>query len=45
MLDEAPPLCVHIDIISLSIFDDVPIVIPSDTDLDDEMDIAFLFFS
>ena len=45
MLDEAPPLCVHIDIISLSIFDDVPIVFPSDTDVGGEVDIAFLIFS
>ena len=45
MLDDAPPFCVPVDNIRLSIVEDVPIVIPSDIGLGGELDIAFLFFS
>ena len=44
MLDDEPPFCVHINI-SLSNVEDAPIVIPSDTRLDGELDIVFLLFS
>ena len=40
MLDDAPLLCVPIDIISLSNVEDAAIVIPSDTGLDSELDIG-----
>ena len=42
VLDDAPPLCVSIDIISLSDVEDAPIVSPSDNG---QVDIAFFFIS
>ena len=45
VVDDAPPLCVSIDIISLSDVEDAPIVSPSDNSLDGQVDIAFLFIS
>ena len=45
VLDDAPLLCVPIDIISLSNVEDAPINIPSDIGLVGESDNAFLLFS
>ena len=44
MLLDAPPLCARIDNISLLNVEYVSIVIPSDTCLGGEVDIAFILF-
>ena len=45
VLDDALPLSISIDIISLSNVESVSTGIHSDTGLDGEVDIAYLFFS